>query len=159
MPEYVVRIGDEELCRTDWHPIAVAAWDRATRNWDAARKIGDWTASLEIDGELIASEKQRPGGHPWPECDMLASEESDVAAAIIQLCRVAGVAPADLAQAMTDSGLPTTRSRLKSISTTEENRRSRPCAAELVVMCYAAIGKIRKVNPGALSAGKATEKS
>lgn len=68
----------------------------------------------------------------------------DVAKAILTLSRAAGVGPHDLAQAMTDNGLLTTAGRLKSVSTLDPSRRTHVEPAELVAICYAAIGVLKE---------------
>ncbi|MCZ4263225.1 hypothetical protein O4G76_20600, partial [Limimaricola sp. G21655-S1] len=90
------------------------------------------------DGQIVASVQPRTlDGHPWPVRDDHVTDLRDAAKAIIALARAAGVDAQAMAQAMTDSGLPTTSARLKNISTMEQGRRSATTPAELVAMCYA----------------------
>lgn len=143
MTLYTVRLNGEIVCTADWSATAVAAWDRAARNRNAAQHDG--TAELEIDGEVVARVRpQMISGHQWPGQDDEVPDIRDVAAAVIQLARKAGVPPQSLAESMTEMGLSTTRSRLKSVSTIEPERRSNVTPAEIIVMCYAAMRQIYK---------------
>ena len=132
-----------ETGSTDWLPVAQAAWHRATRDRDAAQRGGE--AVLLIDGQSVAAAPvRRSEGHPWPVRGDHQDSPRDVALAILMLARMAGVPPQDLAEEMTRLGLPTTRSRLKSISTTEIGRRSAVSESELIVMCHAAAALLKQ---------------
>lgn len=140
--KYRVFLDDAPTCASDWLPIAQAAWDRATRHRDAAQHGGD--AVLLIHGRVVAAVQPRTlEGHPWPVRGDHVTDLRDVAKAVLALARAAGVDAQALAQAMTDSGLPTTRARLKDISTMEQGRRSATTPAELVAMCYAAVAVLK----------------
>ena len=140
--KYRILLDDAPVGATDWLPIAQAAWDRATRHRDAAQHGGE--AVLLIDWRVAASVQPRTlEGHPWPVRDDHVTDLRDVAKAVLALARAAGVDARALAQAMTDSGLPTTRARLKDISTMEQGRRSATTPAELVAMCYAAVAVLK----------------
>lgn len=142
---YRVILDDAQVGAADWLPLAQAAWDRAARDRDAAQHGGE--AVLLIDGHVVASVQPRTlDGHPWPVRGDHVTDLRDAAKAIIALARAAGVDAHDLAQAMTDSGLPTTRARLKDISTLEQGRRSATSPAELVAMCYAAVAALKDKN-------------
>lgn len=140
--KYRILLDDAPAGASDWLPIAQAAWARVSRERDAAHHGGE--AVLMIDGRIVATVQPRlPGGHPWPVPGDHVADMQDVAKAILALARVAGVGPQDLAQAMTDQGLPTTAGRLKAISTLDKTRRSHVDPAELVAICYAAIAELR----------------
>lgn len=140
--KYRILLDDAPVGSTDWLPLAQAAWDRATRHRDAAQHAGE--AVLLIDGRVVASVQPRTlDGHPWPVRSDSVVGLRDTAKAVLLLARSAGVDAQSLAQAMTDSGLPTTPARLKNISTTERGRRSATSPAELVAMCYAAVAAIK----------------
>ncbi len=138
--KYRIFVNDEPVCATDWLPTAQAGWARAMCDYDAARHGGD--VVLLVDGQVAAS--TRPyAGRAWPLVDDHVVDMRDVAQAVLTMSRAAGIRPQALAQAMTDNGLPTTPSRLKSISTTERHRQSSTSAAEIVAMCYAAMSVLR----------------
>ena len=135
---YRILLDDAPVGASDWLPVAQAAWDRAARDRDAAQHGGE--AVLLIDGRVVAAVQPRTlEGHPWPVRDDHVTDLRDAAKAVLALTRAAGVDAQTLAQAMADNGLPTTRARLKDISTMEQGRRSATSPAELVVMCYAAV--------------------
>lgn len=143
--KYRILLDDAPVGATDWLPIAQAAWDRASRDRDAAQHGGE--AVLLIDGRVVASVQPRTlEGHPWPVQSDPVTDLRDAAKAILALARAAGVDAQALAQAMGDSGLPTTRARLKNISTLEQGRRSATSPAELVAMCYAAVATLKDKN-------------
>lgn len=136
--KYRILLDDAPMGSTDWLPLAQAAWDRAARDRDAAQHGGE--AVLLIDGRVVAAVQPRTlEGHPWPVRDDHVTDLRDAAKAVLALTRAAGIDAQTLAQAMADNGLPTTRARLKDISTMEQGRRSATSPAELVVMCYAAV--------------------
>ena len=140
--KYRILLDEAPVGATDWLPIAQAAWDRATRHRDAAQHGGE--AALLIDGHVVAAVQPRTlDGHPWPVRGDHVTDLRGAAKAVIALARAAGVDAQALAQAMTDSGLPTTRARLKDISTVERGRRSATTPAELVAMCYAAVAVLK----------------
>ena len=140
--KYRIFIADETVGMTDWLPIAQAAWDRASRDRDAAQRGGE--AVLMIDGRVAAAVQPRTlHGHPWPVAGDHVTDLRDVAKSVLMLARAAGVSAGDVADAMSARGLPTTPARLKSISTTERGRRSHVSAAELVAMCYAAASLLK----------------
>lgn len=140
--KYRIFIDEEPVGASDWLPLAQAAWDRASRDRHAAQHGGD--AVLVIDGRIVASVKPRTrDGHPWPAHDDHIVDLRDVAKAVQQLARIAGVPAERLAQELTDMGLPTAPARLKSIETSEAGRRTSVSAAEIVTLCYAAIGVIK----------------
>ncbi len=143
--KYRIVLDDAPVGASDWLPVAQAAWDRATRHRDAAQHGGE--AVLLIDGRVVASVQPRTlQGHPWPVRGDAVVDLHDVAKSILALARAAGVGPQALADAMSANGLPTTLARLKNTSTTEQGRRSATSPAELVAVCYAAIGAIKR-NP------------
>ncbi len=144
--KYRILLDDAPIGTTDWLPLAQAAWDRATRHRDAAQHAGE--AVLLIDGRVVASVQPRTlDGHPWPVRSDPVVGLRDTAKAVLLLARAAGVDAQALAQAMTDSGLPTTPARLKNISTMEQGRRSATSPAEIVAMCYAAVSAIKSRTP------------
>lgn len=140
--KYRILLDDAPVGTSDWLPVAQAAWGRATRDRDAAQHGGE--AVLLIDGRVVAAVQPRTlDGHPWPVRDDHVTDLRDAAKALLALTRAAGVDAQKLAQAMADNGLPTTRARLKDISTMEQGRRSATSPAELVAMCYAAIAVLK----------------
>ena len=144
--KYRILLDDAPAGAADWLPVAQAAWDRAARDRDAAQHCGE--AVLLIDGRVVASVHPRTReGHPWPVRGDPLVDMRDVAKAVLTLARAVGVDAQAMAQAMGDNGLPTTTSRLKSISTTEQGRRSSTSPAEIVAMCYAAVSVIKSRTP------------
>jgi len=60
--KYRIFIDEEPAGAADWLPLAQAAWDRASRDRNAAQHGGD--ATLMIDGRIVASVRPRTGeGH------------------------------------------------------------------------------------------------
>lgn len=142
MSEYRIYLNEELLCKTDWLPRAQAAWDRASRDRDGAQHGG--LAVLLKDGVEVAAVRPRTGeGWSWPDRATPLVGPRDVAAAVQQLARLAGVSAADLAEQMTTQGLPTNPARLKSITTLQLGRSASVSCAEVVSMCYAAIAAIK----------------
>lgn len=142
-PEYRIYLDDELLCKTDWLPRAVAAWDRASRDRNSAQHGG--LAVILKNNQMLASvQPQTLHGHPWPDAAAPEPALRDLAAAIQQLAFCAGVKASDIAQQMTAAGLPTTRSRLDSIKTLQQGKRANVSAAELIVFCYGAIAAIKE---------------
>lgn len=140
--KYRVFLDDAEISSSDWLPVAQAAWDRASRDRDAAQHGGE--AVLMIDGRIVASVQPRTrDGHRWPVQADHVTDLRDLSKAVLMLARSAGVSQHELADALTNHGLLTTRARLKNISTTEKGRRSATCPAELVALCYAAASIVR----------------
>jgi hypothetical protein len=143
MSEYRIYLDEELLCRTSWLPLAQAAWSRFSRDREGAQHGGQ--ILLFKDQTELASVQPRTGqGWPWPDKSTAEVDLRDVAAAVQQLARVAGVPAAALADELTAQGLPTTPARLKSMSTQQDGRRTHVGAAELVTLCYAAIGVLKK---------------
>lgn len=142
MSEYRIYMNDDVLLTaTDWLPVAVAAWHRATRDTEAGKQGG--TVALQKNGRTIATERNVSfAGGRWPD-----GEEpglNDLAAALYQLARAAGVDARTLADGMTEQGLPTTRGRVDSIRSKPGLGRSATSAAELIVLCYGAIAAIKR---------------
>lgn len=140
---YEIYLNDELVGRSDWPPVAQAAWDRAARDRDSAQHGGE--AALWKDGQKIASVQPRTGaGHPWPDQATEIVGLRDLAAAILQLSRIAGADARVVAEKLTEMGMPTNPARLKSIAATESGRRTATTPAELVSLCYAAIGALKR---------------
>ena len=140
--KYRILLDDAPVGATDWLPLAQAAWDRAARDRDAAQHGAE--AVLLIDGRIVSTVQPRTrDGHPWPMRDDHVTDMRDVAKAVQQLARVAGVSAMQLADQLTNMGLPTTPARLKSIESQEAGRRAYASAAEIVALCYAAIGVLK----------------
>lgn len=134
-------MNDELVANTDWLPVAAAAWHRATRDTGAGRAGGD--VLLQKDGRtLVATRNDKYRGESWP--DGREPDMNDLAAAMQLLARAAGVDVKALAESMTNLGLPTTRARLDSIRARKREDQSKTSPAELIVMCYAAVGDIKR---------------
>ncbi|OQS33689.1 hypothetical protein [Chromobacterium haemolyticum] len=142
-PEYRIYFenGDRAVT-TDWPARAQAAWFRITHDWRGAVDGGD--AVVEKDGLTIARENVKTGeAKPWPDKHDREIDINDVAASITLLCKYAGIKPADLAQEMTNAGLPTSRSRIETIKATG-TRKAGTCPAELVTLIDAAVAILRR---------------
>jgi Lon protease-like protein len=149
-------VEEELVCHTDWLPMVKAAWSRFSRDRDLAQHGGQLV--LLKDDRQLANVQARTGqGWPWPDRETQEVDLRDAAAAVQQLARVAGVPAAALAEELTAQGLPTTPARLKSMSTQQDGRRTNVSPAELVTLCYAAIGVLKKAPP--LSRGSPSNSS
>ena len=142
MSEYRIYLDDELLSKTEWPPIAQAAWSRASRDRDAAQH-GGHVVILKDGVELCAGRPRTAEGLLWPDSATPEAGPREVAAAIQQLARAAGVSAHELADQLTLTGLPTTPARLKSMTTLQSGRRTFVADAELVALCYAAVGVIK----------------
>lgn len=140
-PIYRIYLGDELLVRTDWLPIAAAAWSRAQRD-HYARTDGASEAVLEVDGKVAARARVgTPGGAKWPLGR--APDLNEVGKAILLLARTAGINPIEIADEMTKKGLPTTRGRLDSVRGGTATSRSQTTEAELIVICHAIVSLLK----------------
>lgn len=145
-PQYRVYANEETVAVTDWLPVAAAAWNRATRDRWAGSEGG--SVQLERDGRIVATARYGSrNGEVWP--DGHEPDLNDLAAALLQLARASGVDMRQLADSMTEQGLPTNRGRLDSIRAKPGHDRSMTSSAELIVMCYAVIGAIKGRGDGA----------
>ena len=133
--KYEVRIGTDAV-RTDWEPLAQAAWHRATRDASNPKRV-----ALYHNGALVTTAVPHAGQHtPWPlgpECSW-----SDVTAAVFQLLRDDEWDTRELAATMTAYGLPTSRARLDGLRGSA-GRRLTAAPAEIVVMLYAVIDRYK----------------
>lgn len=136
--KYRIFIDDEPAGAADWLPIAQAAWDCAVVQLGAE-------VTLMIDGQVVCTVTPRRGqDYRWPIRTDHVTDLRDVAKAVLALALAAGVSDVEIADGMTDQGLPTSRSRLKRISTTQERLQVRTSPAEIVSMCYGAIEMMKK---------------
>ena len=139
-PKYRIYVNEELQAATDWLPIAAASWNRATRDTDAGKQGG--VIELHKDGHVIATARNsRFSGKAWP--DGPEPDLNDLAAALQLLTRAAGVDVRTLADNMTAQGLSTTRGRLDSIRAKARADQSQTSAAELIVLCNAAVGVLK----------------
>ena len=146
MSTYKVFLDGQLVCKTDWPPLAQAAWSRVSRDRESAQRDGQ--AVLEVDGRVLADGYPTTGsGLPWPQGAGEEINARNVAGAIMQFARVAGVSQEELSDELTAAGLSTNPARLKSMSTMQQGRRTFVCEAELVVLCYAAIGVLKNKQP------------
>lgn len=146
MSKFKIFLDGKLICATDWPPMAQAAWSRVSRDRNSAQRDGQ--AVLEIDGKVVVDDYPTTlRGLPWPQSAGEEINARHAAGAIMQLARIAGVSQDELSDEMTASGLPTNPARLKSMSTMQDGRRTFVSHAELVVICYAAIGAIKSRQP------------
>ncbi len=135
---YSIYLNGELVCETSWPPQAQTAWNRAGRDRDAAQNGG--YAVILKDGVLLA--KSRPKtkvGLPWPDRNTPESNWHDVVRQIVLLMRDDGMGPRDIADAMTQAGLSTTRARIDALRGSSKGSRTEVVPAELVVMLNALI--------------------
>lgn len=135
---YEIYLGRELMCRTEWAPMAQTAWHRVSRD-PAAVKQGAGITLLR-DGALIASETPLAlKGRPWPDASTPESDWHDVMRQLVLLFRDDGMSASDIAAAMTEAGLPTSRSRIDALRGTKPRKRAEVCPAELVTLLGAVI--------------------
>ena len=136
--KYRVVTNDQALVETEWSPLAQAAWHRATRDENAGR------VELFRDGQMLARVMPERGrGHRWPdgeECNL-----RDVLKTLLQLLRDDGWDAKELADRMTEHGLPTSRSRIEGMRGAA-GKRSTPSHAEIVVMLDAVLDSYKKAQ-------------
>jgi hypothetical protein len=138
MSEYRIYIDEELLCKTDWPPMAQAAWHRASRDRDAAQHGGE--AVIIKDGQELARVQSRTGvGHPWPDRDTNVSDMHDVVKTLMTMLRHAGIDAVALAQSCSETGLPMTRARIDALRGSTPGKRTAACEAEIVCLLSAAI--------------------
>ena len=141
--EWRIYLDEELLCKTNWPPMAQAAWHRATRDRDAAQHGGE--AVIIKDGSELARVQPRTGvGHPWPDRSIAVSDMHDVVKTLMTMLRHAGIDAVALAQSCTDSGLPMTRARIDALRGSTQGKRTAVCEAEVVVLMSAAIPLLKK---------------
>lgn len=141
MDEWRIYVGNTLYSKTDWLPVAVGAWERATRD----KMPGEDVVMLK-NGHEIARVTPRREGHPWPDTSTVAPTLNDVAAAITQLTRASGINITTLAESMSQVGIPTARSRLDRIRSVSREADAHTSPAELIVLCYAAISILRQTT-------------
>ena len=144
MTQYLIRLNGDPVCETDWPPMAEAAWHRASRDRNTAQHGGH--AELLKDGRVIASGlPQLKTGIPWP-----ATEEScdlrSVLNTLLLLLRHDGWDAKELAAAMTERGLPTTRGQIDSLRGSTQGKRREVHPAELVVLLNAVLNEYKQTE-------------
>lgn len=138
---YEIWLDDELICCDDWMPRVQAAWDRASRNRDAAQRGG--IVRLLLNGQEIARRKASTGtSNPWPDGESIT--QRDVAKALMTLVRHLGISDKDVADTMTAQGLPTTRAALRSAHSINNGERRHVTSAELCVMINAIATIVRE---------------
>lgn len=134
---YVVLVDGREIVRTDWSPLAQAAWHRATHDQDAGGFV-----ELLRDGHRIASARVTSGhGQPWP--DGKACDLRDISRALFLLLRDDEWDLKEIAAAMTDFGLPTSRSRLEAMRGAA-GRSAVVAEAEIVTLLYSVLRRYKQ---------------
>ena len=143
MSEWRIYLDEELLCKTDWPPMAQAAWHRASRDRDAAQHGGQ--SIIIKDGRELARVQPRTGvGHHWPDRDANASDMHDVVKTLMTMLRHAGIDAVALAQSCSETGLPMTRARIDALRGSTPGKRTAVCEAEIVCLLSAAIPLLRK---------------
>lgn len=125
--------------QTDWPPLAQAAWFREIRDFTSPDGL---SVELWRDGQLV--ERRNAGGRnfSWPdagECDM-----SDVAQALLQLLRGDKWSAKEIADAMSEYGLATSRRRVDLLRGRDKEP---PHASELVVLINAVMTAYAREAP------------
>lgn len=142
MSKYRVLLNGQLQAESEWPPLAQAAWDRAARNRDAAQHGG--LAELWRGNERLAQVQPQMGrGAPWPDRTVPECGLRDVVKAILLVLRDDGWDAKEVATAMTDLGLPTTRGRIDALRGSQAGKRAEVTPAELVVMLQAVLAKYR----------------
>ncbi len=143
MSQYRIYLEEELLCKTDWPPMAQAAWHRASRDRDAAQHGGE--AVILKDGRELARVQPRTVvGHPWPDRDVSVADMRDVIKTMLTMLRHAGIDTNALAQSCTEADLPMTRARIDALRGSTPGKRTAVCEAEIVVLLSAAIPLLKK---------------
>jgi hypothetical protein len=143
MSEWRIYLDEELLCKTDWPPMAQAAWHRASRDRDAAQHGGQ--AIIIKDGRELARVQPRTGvGHPWPDREASVADMHDVVKTMLTMFRHAGIDAAMLAQSCTAAGLPMTRARIDALRGSTQGKRTAVCEAEVVCLLSAAIPLLKQ---------------
>lgn len=138
MGVYSIYLDEQLLCETDWPPMAQAAWNRVGRDRNAAQHGGQ--AVMKKDGRILACGRpQTLKGLPWPDPDFPESNLRDVVKALLLLLRHEGWDARKIAEAMTASGLPTTRARIDALRGSTQGKRTEVTASELVVLISAVL--------------------
>ncbi|RTB44141.1 hypothetical protein [Pseudomonas aeruginosa] len=142
-PVYRIFLDGEQLCETNWAPLAQAAWNQAGRHRDAAQH--GWRARLEKNGHVLADLRPHMGrGLPWPDSDTFECGLPDVLKALLLLLRHDGWDAKELAEAMTAFGLPTSRSRIDAFRGTTPGKRTELTPADLVVMIHTVLSEYKR---------------
>ena len=142
---YRITLNNEVVAETKLSFVAQAAWDRASRDRDSAQHGGE--ACIYKDGNLLAQVQPRTlVGHPWPDSEVAAADLRDVLKAFLQLMRDDGWTGKEVAQAMTDFGLPTTRSQIDSLKGATDGKRREVTAAEITTMIFAVLNAYKSTD-------------
>lgn len=137
---YYIYLNGDLICQTDWPPMAQAAWNRAARDRDSAQHGGE--AMIKRDNDVLARVRPRmKDGHPWPDAGAAEATWHDVVRQLMLMLRDDGLSARDIADAMTDMGLPTTRSRVDALRGSSRGKRTEVVPAELVTMIAAIIAQ------------------
>jgi hypothetical protein len=135
---YTIKIDGRVFVETDWAPLAQAAWNRASRDRNMSRPGG--SAQIWKNDVLLADiQPATLRGRRWPDRDTPECTLSDVVKALCQLLRSDDWNAAEIADAMTAYGLPTTRSRIDALRSSTQGKRTEVTEAEIVVMLNAVL--------------------
>lgn len=128
-----ISLGQLIVCETAWAPMAQAAWHRVTRNREA-EKAGT-PAEIYRGEELLSRVIPVSGrGHRWPDGSVPECGLRDVFKALLQLLRRDEWTAKELADALTDNGLPTSRARIDALRGSTKSHRAEVSEAEIVVL-------------------------
>ncbi|MCC4588775.1 hypothetical protein LL962_16980 [Xanthomonas sp. NCPPB 1067] len=145
---YTVKLNGQVLCHTDWPPRAQAAWIRASRDRDSAQRGG--VAELwKGDRLLTRVQPETLVGHPWPDREVPESDLRDVLKVLLLLLRDDGWDTREIADAMTERGLPTTRARIDALRGSTQGKRTQVTAPELVTLIDAVLSHYKQQNDDA----------
>lgn len=140
---YRILVDEAPVCETDWPPLAQAAWSRAVRQWSGAQARS--RVVLKKDGRTLADVINRdPQAPEWPDRDEPPCDLRDVLKAILQLLRDDDWDAREIAEAMTNYGLPTTRARIDALRGGDRTRRAEVTAAEITVLLHAVLGEYKR---------------
>lgn len=124
------------VCKTDWQPMAEAAWNRASRD-----TFGGYArCTLSVDGREVAAGNSTQNGLRWPaNLDTVGVPELYKAALL--LAQQLGVGAAELAEVAAQKGLPLSRANI------DDGRRGKGGSmAEVYVLLHCIVHVIKTVD-------------
>lgn len=133
---YFVQYPHGGSCRTDWLPMAEAAWNRASKD-----TLGGYSPfSLSVDGREVARSTSRPEGSPWPR-QYPAVTLANLYKATALLAHQLDIDRIEIAETMSKMGLTMSPANIK-----EAERGKGGSMAELVVEIHALITIIKEAQ-------------
>lgn len=124
------------VCKTDWPPMAEAAWSRASRD-----TFGGYArCTLSVDGRERAAGNSTQSGLRWP-ANFDAVGVPELYKATLLLARQLNIDAAELAVVATQKGLPLSRANI------DDGRRGKGgCMAEVHVLLHCIVHVIKSAE-------------